>query len=516
MKKVFTKISLIIAIACPFSFNAYAKIDSVLVRDNAFVPNILSICQGDTIRFVYDTGMVNNHDVHITNPIDSVSDTLTTAGDVFEFSPAVPNTYFYQCDFHTGMVGMFTVNSAPSVNLGADITQCGGTIILDAGNAGLAFLWSDNSTTQTITAFSSGTFYVDVTNSNGCSSSDTVVCDIFSLPNVNLGADVTLCGGTTLDAGNTGLTFNWSTGATTQTVTVSASGDYSVIITDANGCTDSDTVKVVASGQSPPLVEGFEDASFPPAGWTLNNPDGATQWDRTTATAKTGIASIFIDNYGDSAVGQIDEIISPALDLSGGSASASLTFYVAYQLYTDPSSNPNYSDTLKVQVSTDCGATWSTVYNKYGDSLTTTTPTYSTNPFIPTLIQWRQETVSLPMASKLLVKFVNINDYQNRLYIDNININNGVGVNDISLDNYISVFPNPSTGNVNVSISAFGLGNVKMKLYNILGDKISETTDNISVPAKYQFDISNQPSGIYLMEVTSEKEKTIKKVILNK
>src|SRR3972149_726012 len=107
MKKIITKISLIIAISCPFSFSASANADTILVRDNSFTPNVLAICLGDTIRFVYDTGVVNTHNVHITNPIDSTSADLTTAGDVVEFVATSPNTYFYQCDYYTGMQGYF-------------------------------------------------------------------------------------------------------------------------------------------------------------------------------------------------------------------------------------------------------------------------------------------------------------------------------------------------------------------------------------------------------------------------
>jgi hypothetical protein len=223
-----------------------------------------------------------------------------------------------------------------------------------------------------------------------------------------------------------------------------------------------------------------------------------------------------MDNHGYSSVGQVDEIISPAINLSGGSANAVLTFSVAYQLFTNPSSSPNYSDTLKVKVSSDCGLTWSTLYNKFGTALTTVTPVYSTSPFVPTTSQWRLETVALPMVSQVMIKFVNTTGYENQLYIDDININNGVGVNDIKLDNYISVFPNPSTGTVFVDMNAFDLGNVEMKVYNVLGDVISQTTGNITSPSRIKLDISNQPNGIFFLEVRSANEKTVKKIILDK
>ena len=57
------------------------------------------------------------------------------------------------------------------------------------------------------------------------------------LPIVNLGNDTTILGGEllTLDAGNTGCTYQWSTGETTQTIVVTQSGDYEVVVSNACG-----------------------------------------------------------------------------------------------------------------------------------------------------------------------------------------------------------------------------------------------------------------------------------------
>ena len=410
------------------------------------------------------------------------------------------------------------MHANPVVNLGPDTVRCGGFVVLNAGNPGLKYFWSSGATSQTDTVSSSGTYWVTVVeNSCGNSGGDNIKVTINPIPVVNLGPDAVQCGGSvTLNAGNAGSAYAWSTGASTQMNIVSSSGIYSVVVTDAKGCSSSDTIMVATTGQSPPLIEGFESTAFPPKGWTLNNPDGGITWASTTAASKTGSASIVIDNHNYSTIGQADEIISPGLNLSGGSAPATLTFEVAYQLYTNPNSSPNYSDTLKVQVSTDCGATWTQKYNKSGAALTTTTPVSSTIPFIPTASQWRLETISLPMASQLMVKFINITDYENKLYIDDININNGVNVNEITADNYFSVFPNPSNGHLEIDIKNLNFipqGGVELKVYDVLGEVVFKS---LLLTPKSQINLSSQQGGVYFMEVKSENERVIKKIVVNK
>ncbi len=139
-----------------------------------------------------------------------------------------------------------SVTPSPVVNLGANQTVCAGTpVTLDAGNAGATFLWNTGATTQTIQATQAGIYHVTVTAGN-CISRDTIQIIYNALPVVNLGADVNTCTSDTLtlDAGNPGSTYLWSTGATTRTIRVNLAGTYSVQVTNANGCINTDEIVV--------------------------------------------------------------------------------------------------------------------------------------------------------------------------------------------------------------------------------------------------------------------------------
>lgn len=135
----------------------------------------------------------------------------------------------------------------PIVALGPDTSLCGSTnIILDAGNTGSNFLWSTGATTQMLTVTVADTYSVAVTNSNGCIGHDTVIVAGGSALVINLGNDTTLCAGANLllNAGIAAGSYNWSTGDTTQSISVSTAGQITVDVIDTNGCSGVDTILV--------------------------------------------------------------------------------------------------------------------------------------------------------------------------------------------------------------------------------------------------------------------------------
>jgi gliding motility-associated-like protein len=86
-----------------------------------------------------------------------------------------------------------------------------------------------------------------VLTSNGCSDTSNISFSVFPLPNVNAGADQTICLGTSISLNATGASaYVWTPSNVTngQTFLPNASGNYSVVGTDANGCADDDQVNV--------------------------------------------------------------------------------------------------------------------------------------------------------------------------------------------------------------------------------------------------------------------------------
>jgi hypothetical protein len=332
---------------------------------------------------------------------------------------------------------------------------------------------------------------------------------------------------------NPNSTFSWSgnlasnatANVTLPSVTTTAGThtftSSTTVASDGNPGNDasSSTFSTSSGSMSTPVQEPFASASpFPPNGWTVNNPDAATTWAYNAVNFPTSTGgTMYMDNFNYSANGQLDEFVSSPINMANAT-SAQLTFQVAYQMYSDPSTYLK-SDSLTVDVSKDCGTTWTTVYNKAHLSLITATPQFSTNQFTPTSSDWRQENVSLNSllpATSILVKFTNFTDYENELYVDDINISSVVGINDADISNYVSVFPNPTAGTVNVVMHASNMGNAQVVVTNMLGEVVYQTAGNTAAQHKFTLNLENQNSGVYFVKVKTDGGSAAYKVMLNK
>jgi len=141
-----------------------------------------------------------------------------------------------------------TITTIAAPNLGPDRTTCANQLItLDAGQY-TSYAWSNGATSQTITPGISGTYTVTVSNALGCTASDAAQLTINPTPNANLGPDRVVCSlPVILAIRGGGLTVNWSTGATGNTLPVTATGIYSVTVSNLSGCQAIDTVSITVS-----------------------------------------------------------------------------------------------------------------------------------------------------------------------------------------------------------------------------------------------------------------------------
>ncbi len=130
---------------------------------------------------------------------------------------------------------------APPVNLGDDIripeAACDTSIQLTAGERFVSYQWSSGATTDTISPDSSGVYWVEVRDIFGRISSDTIRIlpkGLYQLPNDTICSGDTIIWNTRLSHKN--FTFSWQDGSSDSLFKIHEQGDYSVTITDSNGC----------------------------------------------------------------------------------------------------------------------------------------------------------------------------------------------------------------------------------------------------------------------------------------
>lgn len=286
-------------------------------------------------------------------------------------------------------------------------------------------------------------------------------------------------------------------------------------IADPNNVNDTtNSAFTVAAGQALPYQQPFATAaSFVPAGWTINNPDAATTWAYNGSYGNNANGSMWVDNANYNDNGQIDEAVMQPMDLTGG-IGADLSFWVAYTYWTVPY---QYSDTLEVLISTDCGATYSSIYKKWGNTLATAPGQGS--DFFPTSSQWRLETVSLlPYISSnnAIIKFRNITDYENNLFVDDININITTGIKKINDGLAITLNPNPASSLLNVKVDTKTPQHITLKITNNLGQVVMTEKINTSSSLNKKLDVSHLASGIYQVAIETDGKTYVEKLVVAK
>jgi serine protease len=214
-------------------------ITGIALTDPASFPvslgNDTSLCGGDSLQL--DAG--NPGENYLWSTLETSQQIYVSAAGQY----IVKVTNVAACTASDTII--IYASSSPVVDLGNDTAACSGnSVTFDAANTGLNFLWSNGAASQAQAFSTSGTYWVLVTNFSNCTARDSVVLTVSTLTSVNIGLDVNACDtySGTLDAGNVGMTYLWSTGGTGQTIAISSAGTYFVEVKDGATCGISDTM----------------------------------------------------------------------------------------------------------------------------------------------------------------------------------------------------------------------------------------------------------------------------------
>lgn len=190
----------------------------------------------------------------------------------------------------------FTVyqRALPNVTIaGGEAGICQGTSATLTANGGVSYVWSNGSSASSINVNQAGNYSVTATDTYLCQSIATREISVHALPVFAISGADAFCQGSSsvlTASGDVGLGYQWSTGVSSPSVTITASGEYFVTATNANQCVTVKSKSVIQNSLPVATITG--DQSICPGGSTILTAEGGVSyhWSNDTLTARNTVS----------------------------------------------------------------------------------------------------------------------------------------------------------------------------------------------------------------------------------
>ncbi|MES2619750.1 MAG: T9SS type A sorting domain-containing protein [Bacteroidota bacterium] len=439
----------------------------------------ISFCMGDSVTLFAPSGYTAYH--WSTNSTNS-SIKVNTQGN---YKVQVQNGM--GCWSAYSVITTVTVHALPGrpvITVNGPLNFCQGQSIVLTSSSASSYQWSNGYTANSFSITTSGNFSVRVTNSFGCQSvySNTVHVVVYpqpSSPVIQEGGITSFCVGAsvTLTAPSGFSSYQWSTSEVSEAITVSTSGNYSLRVTDANGCqstvSNPVTVNVFPVPAAPAITVSPQNTvcrgdsvlltasgNYPTYHWNngQNSPSITLFDDETLTVYATDANGCVTSNSAIVSIGFIDNLPAPVVTLQNEN-----------ELTADVQAN-HYN--------------W-----RLNDSLLN--------------VDAQSFSASLPGTYFLIAESNGcFSDTSNKVVIECV-------AKGVKTEIFIS--PNPSDGDFSLTVNGYNSTQVKVTLFNILGQSLSEemelNTDKCSL-GNFAFNFSNLLKGVYILRLNVNGELT--------
>jgi len=288
-----------------------------------------------------------------------------------------------------------------------------------------------------------------------------------------------------------------------------------------------DTTRItftIISGATLPVLEGFEPTTCPSGvlpnpNWNISNTiTGGADFQITSAAAATGAQSCMLNNLNN-VVGNSSILQTNSFYDMTTFTTPLLTFKAAYQQTATTN-----TDKLQILTSTDCGATWQSRKVITSATLASLAGGTGTSVYVPNSSQFTTYTVVISaIANSHNAMFrwefiAGTSSIGNELYIDDINIvDNVAGIENIETTVDLNLYPNPSTGKVNIDFNLSESHAIAVTVTDMLG----RTVETIA-PKSYQNGATTlaigsdnaYQAGVYMVNISVDGQRISKKVIV--
>ena len=321
-----------------------------------------------------------------------------------------------------------------------------------------------------------------------------------------------------------GVIANPNNNSTSVTFPTAGTQTVTLMVTGSNGTAT--TTKTVYVSSSPAnynstYQESFEGTGLP-ANWTIINQTGGTTWQQYTGSAASGTKSYYIQN-AINPNGAIDILETPSYNFAANPG-ASFTFKYAYA-----QQNSSWADVFKVQATSNCGGSWTDIYSPPSSAMQSGSGGVTTTPFYPSSSsQFKLYTITtnplfnqFKSQSNVRLRFYFKEDpssgFGNNIFLDDINFNGTLGVNELTESISFVVYPNPTRGAATMEFTLSDNANISYNVIDVVG-RVVEEQRTISVdPGYHNFTINSSQkltAGIYFVNFELNGQKMSRKLVI--
>jgi hypothetical protein len=326
-------------------------------------------------------------------------------------------------------------------------------------------------TASTYIATNTGAYTLSVVDNNGCSGTSTIYSIVTAALPVatitNTGASL-LCPGqtTTLQAPAGMSNYVWSNGDTTQSIQVSASGSYSVTVTNASGCSaSSSAVQITVSAITSPSI-------------TSNGPLAFCAGESVSLAVPTGYSGFSWNTgagFSQISVTQSGDYFATVTNADGCSVNSDTVSVEVFAIPMTPSISYTAKDTIMVSSITN-GNQW-----YFNGNL---------------LLGETNDTLRPMNLGNYSVRIIDTNGCEGGMSA--MQFYNSIGIQE-DLENQIKLYPNPTSGYLKVELGSVQIAS--LKIVDGMGRTINE---QLECRGACTVDLSGYPQGMYQLVFTTE------------
>ena len=375
------------------------------------------------------------------------------------------------------------INCFGNANGTASVTVSNGTLPY-------VYLWSNGGTTSSVSNLTAGNYFVTITDGSACQHVDSFTITAPTALNTQVNPTNVLCNGNnsgsasaSVIGGTANYTLHWFDNTNGNSVSNLSAGNYSVTVTDANNCTAVSNFTITE-----PSALSASSVSTNALCFGAQNGTGTV-----TAAGGTSTYSYLWCNG----------VTTPsAANLSSGSCTVTVTDVNG----CSTSSSVNISEPSQIQVVTSSANSTNSQSNGNAsiDNITGGTSPYtyswSNGGTTQTIFNITSGTYS-----------VTITDANGCTLATNVVVQNVTGINSLSADNSISVYPNPAKEILTIESKQSCM--TEIKLTDVLGQVVAQ---KISLQVNHaELNVSTLPAGVYILEVKQGKMKLQKQIVVS-